>query len=109
MSITILYTTGLHQELYTFASVDEKNEWDAEVFGIKADSAAAFNQKESEGITSAVRVLYENWKARVIAFRDRFTENKVPEDIKWALNSAEVALGMEMTEWANTPNASLFE
>ena len=109
MSITLLYTTGLHQELYTFANPAEKDAWEAEVFAIKADSSAAFHRKEEEGITSEVRAVYENWKARVIAFKDTYSENRTPQDIKWALNSAEQALGMEVTEWENPPNAALFE
>ena len=108
-SINVLYTTGLHQEVYTFANVAEKDAWDAEVFAIKSDSAAAFNKKETEGVTSEVRFMYENWKARVVAFKDRFSEARTPQDIKWALNTAEEALGMDVTQWENPPDASLFE
>ena len=109
MSISILYSTGLHQEVYSFANVAEKDAWEAEVLGINADSSAAFNRKEAEGITSGVRVLYENWKGRILAFKDRFSEARMPQDIKWALNSAEEALGMEVTQWESPPDTSLFE
>ena len=72
-SINVLYTTGLHQEVYAFANVAEKDAWDAEVFAIKAKSAAAFQKTENEGVTREVRLLYENWKARVVAFKDKFS------------------------------------
>ena len=77
-SINVLYTTGLHQEVYTFANIAEKDAWDAEVFAIKADSAAAFQKKENEGVTREVRLVYENWKARVVSFKNRFTEARTP-------------------------------
>ena len=109
MSITLLYTTGLHQELYTFTSLSEKNRWEAEVMAIKAESSAAFNKKSSDGLTTEVRTLYNNWMARVISFKDLYNENRTPMDIKWALNSAQEALGLEKTQWENPPDDSIFE
>ena len=78
MTVSMLYTTGLHQEVYTFVDVAEKNRWEAEVMAIKADSSAAFHQKETNGITTAVRTLYDNWIARVMAFKELYSEYKVP-------------------------------
>ena len=109
MPVTILYTTGLHQEVYAFEDIAEKNRWETEVMAIKEGSAAAFNKKETEGLTTAVRTLYDNWMARVIAFKDQFTEARTPMDIKWALNTAQQALGVNVTQWDNPPDASLFE
>ena len=108
-SINVLYTTGIHQEVMTFTSVAEKDLWDAEVLGIKADSAAVFEKKEREGVTANVRALYDQWMARIKAMKDSFGEEKVPQDIKWALNSAEQALGVDITKWENPPDATLFE
>ena len=108
-TINVLYTTGIHQEVMTFTSVAEKDRWDAEVLGIKADSAAVFQKKEREGVTANVRALYDQWMARIKAMKDSFGEEKVPQDIKWALNSAEQALGVDITEWVNPPDATLFE
>ena len=109
MSITVLYTTGAHQEVITFTTMTEKNMWDEEVLAIKADSTAAMNKKEADGLTREVRALYENWIAPVHAFRDRFGDNRTPQDIKWAVNSAQEGLGMPVTQWENPPNAALFE
>ena len=109
MSVTVLYTTGIHQELITFANLAEKDLWDAEVLGIKSDSSAVFQRKEAEGMTSAVRRLLQQWMDRVKAFKERFGEERTPQDIKWALNSAEEALDMPTTAWENPPDATLFE
>ena len=48
-SITILYTTGIHQELYSFVDLADKNRWESDVVAIKSDGAAAFNKKEAGG------------------------------------------------------------
>ena len=109
MSINVLYTTGINQEIYSFSTIEEKNRWDAEVMAIKADSSAAFHRKESEGLSAAVRALYSNWISRVKAFVSQFGEQRTPEDIKWALNTAEEAMGVEATTWQSPPNASIFE
>ena len=76
---------------------------------IKAESSAAFNKKSSDGLTTEVRTLYNNWMARVISFKDLYNENRTPMDIKWALNSAQEALGLEKTQWENPPDDSIFE
>ena len=109
MTVSMLYTTGLHQEVYTFVDVAEKNRWEAEVMAIKADSSAAFYQKETHGINTEVRALYNNWIARVMAFMELYSEYKLPMDIKWAVNSAQEALGLEKTQWDCPPQASIFE
>ena len=109
MSVTVLYTTGIHQELVTFATLEEKDAWDAEVLAIKSESTAAYQRKEAEGVSTAVRALYQRWMDRVKAFKDRFGKNRTPQDIKWALNTAEQALGITVTAWENPPNASLFK
>ena len=51
-STTLLYTTGIHQEHYSFVDVAKKNRWESEVMTIKAESSAAFNKKEAEGVTN---------------------------------------------------------
>ena len=109
MSTTLLYTTGHNQEVYTFVNVAEKDMWEAEVLGIKADSTSVFNKKENSGLTSAVRALYKNWMSRVHAFKNKYSEGRTPMDIKWALNTAEEALGMSVTQWDNPPDGSVFE
>ena len=76
---------------------------------IKADSSAAFHSKEAQGLSAAVRVLYSNWISHVKAFVSQFGEQRTPQDIKWALNTAEEAMGVEVTNWDSPPDASLFE
>ena len=109
MTLTVLYTTVIHQEVITFADVAEKCAWEAEVMAIKEGSTQAFNKKEQDGLTSDVRVLYDQWMAKVLAFKEQFGENRTPNDIKWALNSAEQALGVSVTQWQNPPNNATFE
>ena len=109
MSITTLYTTGVHQEVITFASDEERVAWDQEVFAIKAESSRIFNQREAEGLTTNIRVLYQAWMDRIKTFKDTFGENRVPMDIKWALNSAQEGLEVEVTQWENPPNKETFE
>ena len=38
-------------------------------------------------------------------FKDVFGENRTPQDIKWALNNTEEALGVVVTQWENPPDA----
>ncbi len=112
MSFTTLYVTGAnHQELHTFATEAELRAWDAMVLALKAESSAVDSRRMANGgeITTQVRALYNQWMANVKAFRDRFGEEKVPADIKWALNSAEEGLGIEETQWTNPPDSTLFE
>ena len=111
MTFTTLYTTGSrHQEYHTFATQAELAEWDAMVIALKEESSTVFNQRLSVGsITAEIRSLYDQWMTNVKAFRDHFGEDKVPQDIKWALNTAEEGLGIEVTQWTNPPNRSLFE
>ena len=69
MSITTLYITGMHQEVITFASEEEKVAWDQEVFAIKAKSSRIFNQREAEGLPTTIRVLYQAWMDRIKNFQ----------------------------------------
>ena len=108
-SFQLLYTTGVHQEIYTFETLLGKQQWSAEVQAIKAESSAAFNKKEQDGLTDEVREMCDNWMAHVKSFAQIFGENKTPMDIKWALNSAEKALEVPVTQWVNPPQDSLFE
>ena len=111
MTFTTLYMTGpRHQEYHTFATQAELNEWDAMVLALKAESSAVLERRIAVGaITNEIRALYDQWMTNVKAFRDRFGEDKVPQDIKWALNSAEEGLGVEITQWTNPPDTNLFE
>ena len=112
MSFSTLYMTEpRHQEYHTFGTQAELTEWDAMVLALKAESSSVMERRIAVGgsITNEIRSLYEQWMTNVKAFRDRFGEDKVPQDIKWALNSAEEGLGIEITQWTNPPDASLFE
>ncbi len=102
-SKTIYYFTGVHEEVFSFDTNDEVGLWNAEVYAIKAESTAAFNKKESEGLTNEVRELYNNWMTRVNAFKGQFGEDRTPMDIKWALNTIERGLGLPETQWQNPP------
>ena len=76
MTVTVLYTMGIHQEVITFADVAEKCAWEAEVMAIKEGSSQAFNKKEEEGLTNDARVLYDQWMAKVLAFKEQFGESE---------------------------------
>ena len=109
MPINTFYTTGIHQEIISFNTDAERLSWETQVMEIKAESSSIFAKKEAEGLTAAVRALYDQWFARIQALKDAFGEDRVPQDIKWALNSAEEGLGVVLTEWANPPNREIFE
>ena len=109
MPFTALYTTGIHQEIFNFDSVEEKNSWEMEVLKIKAESATAYNKKEQDGLTGEIRVLYQQWIDHVKTFSRDFGEDRVPQDIKWALNTAEEAFDLGVTQWNNPPNNSIFK
>ena len=105
----LCFTSTLHQEYISFFDQAEKERWEAAVLAIKAESSVVFNKKETDGDTTEVRVLYENWMTHVKNFAEMFGENRTPKDIKWALNSAEEALGFPVTQWENPPDGTLFE
>ena len=99
-----------HQERHAFASAEELAAWDAMVRSIKAESATVFERKRVAGsVTEDVRALHNQWINKVKAFRDWFGEDKVPADIKWALNQAEEGLDIEVTGWTNPPDGTMFE
>ena len=107
MPVTLLYTTGLHQEM-TFKDLEEKKSWMEDVAAVKEGSSNAYYKKEADGESAEVRGLYNNWIASVHALAAKYGEERTPQDIKWALNSAEEALGLETTKWQNPPPANLF-
>ena len=109
MPATILYSTGIHQEMIIFANTAEKDLWDTEVLAIKVESAAAFNKKEKEGITNSVHSIYNDWIAHVLSFKAQFGEDKTSQDSKWSLNTAKAGMGLAVLQWQNLPNATLFE
>ena len=93
-----------HQEYHTFATQAELSEWAATVLALKAESSSVMERRIAVGsITDEIRSLYDQWMSNIKAFRDRFGEDKVPQDIKWALNSAEEGLGIEVTQWTIPP------
>ena len=111
MPFTTLYITGSnHQEQHTFANQAEAMAWDAQVHALKDESTAVLNRRLAVGsLTSEILRLYHQWIDNVKQFRDTYGEDPVPADIKWALNSAEEGLGLEVTQWTNPPDTTLFE
>ena len=109
MPVTALYTTGIHEEVVTFDTDEERVSWNSGVQKIKAESAALFERREAEGLTPQIRALYVEWMKGIKAFKEAFGENRVPQDIKWALNTAEEGLGIEVTQWVVPPNREVFE
>ena len=84
--------------------------WDTKVLSLKEESAAVFQRRMAvESINNKIRRLYDQWMENVKAFRDEYGEDHVPADIKWALNSAKEGLEIEVTQWTNPPNRTLFE
>ena len=55
VTVNVLYTTGLHQEVY----------------------AAAFEKKQTQRLTMEVCTLYDNWMADAISFKDQYSEHQV--------------------------------
>ena len=110
MPFTTLYMTGSkHQEYHSFETQKDLNEWDATVHALKEESRIVFERRMAVGsINNKVLSLYKKWMKNVKAFHDKFGEDKVPQDIKWALNSAEEGLDIEVTQWTNPPD-TLFE
>ena len=111
MSYTTFYLTGPnHQETHTFGTAEKADAWDAMVSALKAESKAVFDRRrEIWSITEEVHALYQQWMSNAKAFCDRFDEDHVSADIKWALNSAKEGLEVEVTQWTNPPDKSLFE
>ena len=99
MTLTLLYITGAHEELFTFYSLQEKEEWERELGTIKDESSRAFDMKTRMGLSHDVRNKYNEWIARVRAFKDRFGTDRVPLDIRSALNNAEQGLQDDVTTW----------
>ncbi len=109
MDNTAIYTTGVNTEVFTFDSNSQKQLWEAELVAIKAASNAAHDKRRAQGLTSVVSSDFENWRARVLSFVEEYTEDRTPQDIKWALNSTERALGFDITQWAVPPDQTMFE
>ena len=61
MPINTLYTTGIHEELLTFDTDEERVSWYRQVRDIKAESARLFEKREAEGLTADIRDLYYKW------------------------------------------------
>ena len=109
MDIEALYITGVNTEVFTFDSHLQQQLWEAELLAIKAASNAAHDKRRAQGLTSVVRSDFANWRIRVLSFVEEYTEDRTPQDIKWALNSTERALGFDITEWAVPPDRTMFE
>ena len=42
------------------------------------------------------------------AMKETHSKDRVPQDIKWALNTAEGALGVAVFKWDDPPNDAIF-
>lgn len=86
------YTTGPnHHVRYEFNSEADMLEWDALVGEIKAWSRAI----SEHGEEGHARVLqYRRWLQFVDQFRQRFGEERVPDDIQYAYGTVVDNIGM---------------
>ncbi len=109
MDIEALYITGVNTEVFTFDSSSQKQLWEAELVAIKTASNTAHDKRRAQGLTSVVSRDFANWRTQVLSFVEKYTEHRTPQDIKWALNSTERALGFDITQWTVPADQTMFE
>ena len=92
-----LYHTGVaeHTMNLQFQNVAEGQEWGYEVLEIKAFIADIENVDND----AQRRPLYIQWRGMVLKFAEHWGGHRVPRDIKDALNSVEVGVGLPTTNW----------
>ena len=96
MVVRVNYVSGAWERMYSFESRREVNMWEAQLLGIKKRIA----QINEDGNAGAARVpKYRLWWTGVMAFRTTWGQERVPPDIKMAVNSVEEEIGVEPTAW----------
>ena len=91
----VMYTDYKTVLVLEFKDWEEVNEWDKGVSGIKGQIAAITDMSEEEA-----KPLYEAWIESVMMFRKRWSDGKVPGDIKSAVHSVQDGIGMMKTDWS---------
>ena len=103
------YTRGMAQRRKPPLSSTLHHVQNVQQDGTDAVSWANLHEKmQREGDTLEISNLYKAWIASIKELVTKYGENRIPQDIKWAMNSAEEGVGVEKTVWENPPKASLF-
>ena len=96
MVVRVNYVSGTWERMYSFESRREVNMWEAQLLGIKKRIA----QINEDGNAGAARVpKYRLWRRSAIEFLVAWGQERVPPDIKMAVNSVEEEIGVEPTAW----------
>ena len=107
------YSTGVHGETHVFWIKELKEIWIEKVHEIKKESSHLKTLLNSNGETTGVKNLYKKWIKTVTQdFKKMFGEDRIPLDIKWAVNKAEEGIGIPVTSWSTSPGkrlSALFE
>ncbi len=103
--INALYSNGITTTIYSFNDSPEYNRWDEEVQSIK-DEIAAINDKRISGSLSQTEQdkKFMVWLDHVKRFTNTFGDARVPDDIKFAVNSVEEGCHVAVTKWVHNYN-----
>ncbi len=103
--INALYSNGITTTIYSFNDSPEYNRWDEEVQSIK-DEIAAINDKRISGSLSQTEQdkKFMKWLDHVKTFTNTYGEARVPDDIKFAVNSVEEGCHVTVTKWVHNYN-----
>ncbi len=103
--INALYSNGITTTIYSFNDSPEYNRWDEEVQSIK-DEIAAINDKRISGSLSQTEQdkKFMVWLDHVKRFTNTFGDARVPDDIKFAVNSVEEGCHVTVTKWKHDYN-----
>ena len=103
MPVRKLYFTGggYPQQIFFFSSDTESLRWDIGVLSIKGNIANLNEQHPHRGAYTIRRnrEVYGPWVTMVRQFVNSWGHDKVPMDIRNALNNVEGVLGYEQTVW----------
>ena len=93
-----LYFTGRKQDSIVFQMEDSASyyEWEHEMLEIKSFIANINTYVPTDDLRAP---LYLQWRTMVLKFGEKWSSAKVPQDIKDALKSVEVALTVDVTQW----------
>ena len=96
MPFNHMYISGPYMQLLVFENAGESMLWTIQVGAIKQE----IDEISDDGNDDAARVpRYQEWLAGVNVFIQTWGENKLPPDIKWAVNDVERGIGAVLTVW----------
>ena len=94
-----IYTNGITMSVFLFKDSQEFERWDEGVRSIK-DEIASINDKRIEGSLTQKqeRKVFMDWLDHVKRFTRTYGDARVPDDIKWAVNSVEEGCNVSVTK-----------